>query len=230
MIEMILLRYSLIVYFSSLILILPLIIGGINIKEVKQSPLKVIYTYCILHSIYDILAWVYALNGWRNHFISNTISYTDIIFWGYYFYKIIEVKSLRYALIGLVSIALILVTLSHIGADYNKINSSAQSITNITLITIALMFFYQLLNSLEIGNLFIYPHFWIAVAVLIYFSGIFFINIFAEYITFNKDRTISIYWDIKDYLTFTHRVLLAIGFWFTKTTIQLKNASNSGTR
>lgn len=225
---MILVNINLISYFSSLILLLPLIIGSNNINEINKSPLKIIFIYCVVFSIYEVVGWTYALNGWQNHFISNTISYTDVIFWGYYYYMIIINKRYKNAIIVLASIALILITWSHsgIGKDFNRIDTFAHSITNISMIAIVLMFFYQLLNNLAIENLFKYPHFWIAIAVLIYFSGIFFMDIFAEYIAFNKDINIAKYWDIKEYLTFIHRVFLALGFWFSKTSIKMPNALN----
>ncbi len=225
---MILATISFVSLFASSMLILPLIIACLNLKEINKSPLKVIFIYCVVFSIYEVVGWIYALNGWQNHFISNTISYTDVIFWGYYYYMIIINKRAKNAIIALVSIALILITWSHsgIGKDFNRIDTFAHSITNISLITIVLMFFYQLLNNLAIENLFKYPHFWIAIAVLIYFSGIFFMDIFAEYIAFSKDINVTKYWDIKEYLTFIHRVFLALGFWFYKPAVLLKNSSN----
>jgi len=220
---MILLTVPVISIMASLILVLPLIIGSINIKEINQSPIKIIFIYCIVYSIYEIIGWVYALNGWQNHFVSNIISYTDVIVWGCYYYQIIKNKQFKYLGVSLGSITLILILWSHIGTgrDFNRIDSFAYSIVNIFLISIVLMFFYQLLNSIEIENLFTYSHFWIAVAVLIYFSGIFSLEIFAEYIAFNKDKTITRYWEIKEYLTFIHRILLAVGFWFSQSAIAM---------
>lgn len=213
----------LITYFASLILIAPLCIGVINIKALKLSPLKIIFYYCILFTLYEIVGWFFALNRWQNHFITNLTNYTDILFWGYYYILVIKSKISKNIIIGLMATSLLIILWSHWGRDFNRIDAFAHSVTNICLICIALIFFYQLLSNLEVTNLFNYAHFWIGVAALVYFSGVFFTYIFSEYIAFNKNQQIIQYWYIKEYLTFIHRVFIAIGFWYGKELIVQSN-------
>ena len=197
---------------NSLILIYPLIMGIINIKEVRKSPLKVIFNYCILLTFIEILAWIFVLNGWQNHFINNSINYIDVCFFGYYYTLVIKSKGLNNLIKGLIVVSIILIGGSHIGREFNRIDPFSHSVVNITMICMALIFFYQLLNNLEIKNLLTYSHFWIGVSILLYFSGVFFMHIFSEYIAFNTNEAITDYWYIREYLSFAQRIFLGIGF------------------
>ncbi len=222
---MILLAIPLITYVSSLALIIPVTIGIINANDVYKSPLKVIFSYCLIFCCFEVIGWIYALNGWRNHFISNSILYTDVILWGYYYYLIIKNKTQKQFIIGLMCLALMLIIWSHAGRDFNRVDPFGESILNIYLIIISLMLFYQLLNNLEINNLFTYPHFWISIAVLLYFSGVFFMYVFSEYLSDSKQKSVYQFWFIKDYLLLIQRVFIGIGLWYSKELVQSKNLS-----
>jgi hypothetical protein len=219
---LILAKIPILIYLTSLILILPIFIGFINIKEIKNTPFSIIFTYCVFYLILESISWFYALNKLQNHFIDNISIYVEIIMIGLFYFKVISNPIQKKIILSITTISVILILWSNLGTgrDFNRIDSFASSIGNIGLIAIALIFFFQLFNNLEVKNLFIYPHFWISIAVLIYFSGVFFVNVFAEYITFNKDESIIQYWIIKQYLTFFHRIFLALGLWFSRTPIQ----------
>jgi hypothetical protein len=227
MYSLILAKIPIIGYVSSLVLMLPLIVGFIKIKDIKATPLMLMFVYCLLYSILEIIAWYYALHGLQNHFLENLSSYLEVIVISYFYYSVVTTKSRKRIVIFLTLFSLVLILWSHFGGDrdFNVIDSYARSIGNIALISSALIFFYQLFNNLEVKNLFTYSYFWIGIAVLIYFSGIFFINIFAEYITFNSDKAIQEYWNIKEYLTIFHRIFIAIGLWFSTTHQQLNPSS-----
>lgn len=223
----ILAKIPIIGYVSSLTLMLPIIVGFIKIKDIKATPLMLIFMYCLLYSILEVVAWYYALHGLQNHFLENLSSYLEVIVISYFYYCVVTTPVRKRVIIFLTLFSLALILWSHFGGDrdFNVIDSYARSIGDIALISSALIFFYQLFNNLEVKNLFTYSYFWIAIAVLIYFSGIFFINIFAEYIAFNNDKSIQEYWNIKEYLTIFHRIFLAIGLWFSTTHQQLNPSS-----
>lgn len=207
---------------ASLSVIIPILMGIITLRKYESKTLWIVLFYCLTYSVFEIVGWYYALNHWQNHFILNTLSYVDILFWGAYFYLILEKKLNRGMVAFLVIITVILTLWSHIGTgrDFNRLDSFALSVGSLSLIFFSLIFFYQLLNNLNIKNIFSYPHFWINVGVLIYFSGSFFTFIFAEYIAFSKDEKIIHFFSISAVLLFFHRIFLAIGLWFSKTPIQ----------
>ena len=223
----ILLKIPLITIVASLTIILPILVGSITVKYWIKTPMQIVFLYCVIYSIFETVAWYYVLNHWQNHFLANSVIYLDLIFWGYYFYHIIKNSIARKVVIGVIIISICTVLWSHFatGRDYNRIDSFANSFSNLTIIGVVLLFFYQLLNNLDIKNIFKYSHFWICVGVLIYFSGVFFVHIFSEYLTFSKDETLINFWLTKDYLLIFQRILLAIGLWFSKTPPQLNPSS-----
>ncbi len=214
--------FTLIDYTASSMLIFPLLIGSINIEDVYKSSLKIVFNYCLIFIFLEVLGWYFVLNHKRNHFISNSIAFLDVLVFGYYYYSIIKSNIQKKIITGLLIFALLLMIWASIGKDYNVINSFSQSIANIYLIFLSLLFFYQLLNSLEITNLFTYPHFWVGTAILIYFSGIFFIYIFSEFIVNNKSKNITQYWQIKDYLLLLFRILIGVGLYYSKELVENK--------
>jgi hypothetical protein len=220
------LQINLIVFIASFAVIFPIIMGSITVKKSPEPSLIAVLAYCIIYLIMEIIGWYYALRGLQNHFLNNIIPYIDLIFIGIYFYQMFITVLNKRLVVLLTTVSLLSVLTSHLtGDNFNQIDSIANSISNICMIAVALLFFYQLLNNLNIQSLLRYHHFWIVAGILIYFSGIFFIHIFAEYITFNKDSSITIFWDIKDYLLLIFRIFLAIGLWFSTTHQQLSPSS-----
>lgn len=213
---------------ASFALIVPILMGIMNVKRLKESPLMIVFVYCLIYSVFEIIGWYYALNHLQNHFLFNLVSYFDILVWGLLYYLLLDKLIIKRIIIFLVMITLILIFWSHFGTgrDFNRMDSFALSIGSISLMAMSLLFFYQLLNNLDIKNIFIYPFFWINVAVLIYFSGSFFSFIFAEYIAFSPDKSVTRYMGISAILLFFHRIFLAIGLWFSKTPIQSNLSSN----
>jgi hypothetical protein len=222
-----LLKIPTIVFLASLAVILPIIIGSITLGKRENTPQRTIYLYVLIYAVFEILGWYYALHHWQNHFLLNTLSYIDILFLGTYFYQILTTKLSKKIVIFLVFITIIITMWSHLGTgrDFNRMDSFALSVGSLSLIGMSLLFFFQLLNNLDVRNILIYPHFWICGGILTYFSGAFFTLIFAEYITFSLDRNIIQYYQINDYLLFFQRIFLAIGLWFSKTPPQLSPSS-----
>jgi hypothetical protein len=222
-----LLKIPTIALIASLAVILPIMSGIVTAGKRLNTPLKTIFIYCLIYTLFEVIGWYYALHHWQNHFIHNTISYLDILFLGFYFYQILEISWSKKIVISLVIFTLILTVWSHLGTgrDFNRLDSFALSVGNLALIFMSLLFFYQLLNTLDVKNLLSYSHFWICVGILIYFSGAFFTFIFAEYIAFSKDEAITQYFQIHEYLLFFQRIFLAIGLWFSKTPPQLSPSS-----
>jgi hypothetical protein len=212
---------------ASLAVIFPIIIGSITVKKDSDIPYKIVFLYCSIYLIFEIIGWYFVLHHWHNHFLHNTLAYVDIIVLGTYFYLILTSIRSKQIVISLSVIALLLTAWSHLGTgrDFNRIDSFALSVGNFSLIAMSLLFFYQLLNNLDVKNILTYSHFWIVVGLLLYFSGVFFSFIFVEYIAFSQDKNIIQYFQISAYLLFIQRIFLAIGLWFSKTPQQLSPSS-----
>jgi uncharacterized membrane protein YfcA len=222
-----LLKIPTIALLTSLAVVLPIITGSITTWKQLKAPLRTLFIYFVVYTILEAVGWYYALHNWQNHFLQNTVSYLDILFLGTYFYQILQSTWIKKIVISLIVITLVLTVWSHLatGRDYNRLDSFALSVGSLAMISMSLLFFYQLLNNLDVKNLLTYSNFWIVVGILIYFSGAFFTFIFAEYIAFSKDEATTQYFQIHEYLLFLQRIFLAIGLWFSKTPQQLSPSS-----
>ncbi len=210
---------------SSLLLLFPLVVGYIHRKDLLRSELNLVYQYMFVFLLYEIVGWIFALNGWRNHFLNNTITYSDLLFWGYYFYTRLSLPLLKKAVLFLGSLALVSITYFYwYQHDFNTINSYTHSIVNLSIMLFSLSFFYQLFYDSTTENVLTYPHFWISVGVLIYFSGVVYVHLYAKYIYDSKDTNIVSYWNIIHYLLIIHRIALGIAFLLHK---HGTNASNT---
>jgi hypothetical protein len=222
-----LLTIPLIALVASLSIIIPILIGIITYKKYLNTPLKTVFIYCVVYAVCEVIGWYYALHHWQNHFVQNSLSYIEVFFFGIYFYQIVEKNFAKKTILFLIISTLIIITWSHwfSGREYNRLDSFSLSIENLSLIAMSLIFFYQLLNNLNIQNILKYPDFWISAGILLYFSGAFFSFIFAEYVAFSKDESINNYFQIFEYLLLFQRIFLAIGLWFSKTPPQLSPSS-----
>ncbi|MCY7349074.1 MAG: hypothetical protein LH606_00165 [Cytophagaceae bacterium] len=88
---------------------------------------------------------------------------------------------------------------------------------NALLILLVLLFFYQLLQNLEITHLSRFPMFWISAGVLVFFAGSFFIYVFGSYLVSpEKYATLRDLWNIPRYLNIVFHLALATGIWYSE--------------
>ena len=211
---------------SSFVVLLPFFVGFAQQKMLSYS-LKTIFTYVIIATFFEIVAWVIVLNHYQNHWVHNVFNIFEFGCWCYYFYQIYDNRKIaKYIGYFSISIIIIITLVTFIDVkNLNNYNSIAYIITCLVLIAMVLYSFYELLNSLNIPKLSEHSHFWISVGALLYFSGCFFVNLFSEIILFSKLTTLNNMWLIYYFLLLIFRIFLAIGLWFSKTPPQLSPSS-----
>lgn len=215
------------VIFSSLIILLPIMSAMIYRKELSKS-LRIISFYVFGTFFLESLCWaiiLLPLENHQNHWVINIFNVFEFVCLSYYFFS--TVKSIRIKqfvkVISILSLLLIF-TLTILNIEnFNRYDNLTHSIVYITLMLFVLLNFYEILYSEETLILSNYPYFWIASGVLIYFSGAFFINLFGDVILFNV--RLNDFWIIYYVLIIIFRIFLAIGLWFSKTPPQLSPSS-----
>ena len=211
------------VIFSSLIIILPIMSAVFYRKDLSNS-LRIISFYAFGSLFFEILSWAIILlpfSNHQNHWVLNIFNVFELICLSYYF--LITIKNVRLSQLikvtALLSLFLVVgITLVNFN-DINRYDNLTHSIVYITLIFFALLNFYEILYSEEPLILYNYTYFWITSGILIYFSGAFFINLFGDIILFSNQ--LKDYWIIYYILLIIFRIFLAIGLWFSKTPQQL---------
>ena len=215
------------VIFSSLIILLPIMSAMIYRKELSKS-LRIISYYVFGSFFFEILCWAIILlpfSNHQNHWAINILNVFEFVCLSYYFFstaKSIKIKQFV-KVISILSLLLIsTLTILNI-ENFNRYDNLTHSIVYITLMLFVLLNFYEILYSEETLILSNYPYFWIASGVLIYFSGAFFVNLFGDVILFNV--RLNDFWIIYYVLLIIFRIFLAIGLWFSKTPQQLSPSS-----
>ncbi len=211
---------------SSLFVLFPLSIGLIRYNMLTSS-LKVIFYYTIVSALVEMIAWITIYYHQTNHWLSNVYNIMEYAFLSYYFTKIFVISKVNTFIKYFSTLTLLVITLLTF-IDYknlNHYNSTAYIITCLVLMTYAMIYFYELLNSLNVPKISYYSHFWISVGVLLYFSGCFFVNLFSEIVLLGNDKSINQLWLIYHFFLIIYRIFLAIGLWFSKTPLQSNSSS-----
>lgn len=214
-------------YISSTVLLLPLIIAIYRNKYLTIE-FRILFLYIIGAIIYEAFGnyWSIVLHK-PNHFIINTFTVFECTMIGFMYNQVFrgrKIKKLTYATIGIYAVFSVIVFTERL--SFERYNGMVSAISCLLVITWVFIYFYQLLQTLQVKKLSILPMFWISVSCLLYFSGTLFLFLYGEMILFNKNMDLYLeLWNIYYVLSFIFRIFLAIGLWFSKTPLQLKSSS-----
>lgn len=167
--------------FESACILIPLFIGIFKWHRLTQE-FRLIWGYTIIIAIIDIPLWYTALRNINNYALINL---QEILIAGWLFYviyRMLDVLSLKS--LGI----LYAVFLAVIFFDFNWLTYSGKifSFNRIIFIGLSFMFFYELLEKLEVKNLLQYPRFWFFTGLLISSLGTLFMFVFTEYTSYSS--------------------------------------------
>jgi hypothetical protein len=145
-----------------------------------------------LSSVYRVLEFIFLALMYRSYF-SNRWQKTAML-------------SLIYFFVGLQVVGLFL-THSDIVKSYSTVFSS------ITFITLSIAFFFKLMKDLPTLHLQRLAMFWINTAILVYFSGNFFLFLMNDYLVNVMHDNLMVYWSFHNMLNIIKNLLFAIAFW-----------------
>ncbi len=218
--------FIIIIYISSSVVFLPLVIIILR-KNYLTKELKILFLYVIASILFEFFSILWAMILHRpNHFILNTFALAEGVLISLVFREIFLEKNLKRFALFLTSIyTLVSVYLFMMPNGFFNFNSTVNTISCLLIITWVLLYFYQLLQTLQAIKLYTLPLFWISVGCLLYFSGTLFVFLYSETILFQKEPILYYQlWSIYYVLLFVFRVLLAVGLWFSKPSLQLSNS------
>ncbi|MDR6561118.1 MULTISPECIES: hypothetical protein [unclassified Arcicella] len=215
-------------YVSSSVVFLPLIIILLR-KKYLTKELKILFLYIIASILFEIFSvtWGKILHK-PNHFILNIFALTEGVLISCVFQEAFINKKLKRITFIIISIyVLVSIFLFAMPNGFFKFNSIVNTISCLLIIIWVFVYFYQLLQTLQVIKLYMLPLFWISVGSLLYFSGTLFIFLYSDTILFQKVPILYYQlWNIYYVLLFVFRILLAVGLWFSKTAIQMPNTLN----
>lgn len=106
-------------------------------------------------------------------------------------------------------------------------NSYTKTFGSVSMILVSLIYFYVLIRELPTESITKLPMFWINTAVLIYFSGTFFVNLSTDYlINVVKDNLIKP-WTIHNFLGIVFYLIFSVGLWLNRSAFLSKSPTQA---
>jgi len=213
-------------YIASAAIVIPLIIA-IKQRKYLSKELKILFGYLVITFIIEVLANIWFILNRSNHFIINAFVIIEFVLFSLIFHQVFIGKNLkRIVLIATSIYILVCIYTFTLVEGFQTFNSTISTIACLLIIIWVFIYFYQLLQQLEVKKLTIVPMFWISVSCLFYFSGTLFVFLYSDVIIFQKEPKFYYHlWNIYYVLLFIFRILLGIGLCFSKTPLQLKPLS-----
>ncbi|AWW00095.1 hypothetical protein [Arcticibacterium luteifluviistationis] len=162
--------------FESACILIPLFLGIARWQRLTPE-IKLMWGYTAILALTDIPLWWTALHGINNY---KWVNIQEILIAGWLFYvlyKMLNGLSLKALRIIYLLFAIIILF------DFDFVNYSGKifSYNRLLFIGLSFMFFYELLEKLEVKNLLQYPKFWFFTGLLISSLGTLFMFVFTEY-------------------------------------------------
>jgi len=190
--------------------ILPIVFYLIFLKRNRGDGLWVIFLYCLLSVLTEILAGVT-----KFPFIGDSYNIVQFTLFSLFFYLSLKDKKFKYIPIaGAVVFYIIAIrNFTNIGFD-----TFSSSLASVFIIPYCILSLYEQMRDPNIVIVYNYKKFWIIAAFFIYFSGTLFLYIYIY--TLPKEQR-SNYWAINNFFEILKNILFCIAF------IMKKNAQPS---
>jgi hypothetical protein len=206
---------SVVADFSMLIPIIVLIIRKTNVRHTAN---KLVVSYILLLFIRNIVTFCMTQFGIYNIYLYNWHNLISFILIAILYYTILQNRYFKlFALISVfASIVIIFLDYQSLfdikTVDFNRFSYNVAGCIAIILI---MMYFYELIQSLQIPKLNTYPLFWFSAGALFYYSGTIFPYVFINS-TFNNLEARDRYWMIDSSLSIIFSLFLGLALWYMK--------------
>lgn len=204
-----------IAYASALSSLLPVLSDLIKGQRIAFYKFIRIYVWCSL--CFEAVFTSLGIAKINNLYMLPLIAFTECVLLTMYFdMNIGSVRLSRVLKVWLVLISLVFI-IDIIWFEGIKSNIVIpRTVTNAGLIGLSVISFYRILSTLQITNLIGSSIFWFNTAILLYFSGNFFVYLFMNYINNDSTEAIREYLIIHSILNITYNILLSVGIWNLK--------------
>lgn len=200
-------------YFSSLFVVIPLIIGIIRKTYLYKTTLTIFILLAVTFFI-EIVNIFCSLRGINNMFIFDLFTPVEFILFALFYKSFFDTITKSY--IHYIIIVLFLVTAAFdtfFINDLLTINNFSDSIECIVFILYSLIAFFFIMKRLMYENLLNTSFFWINIAILIYFAGNLFLFLFSSHLQQNDHAQYLALYNIHSVTNILYYILISIGFW-----------------
>ncbi len=196
--------------------LIPLVVGLINRKYFTKGEKALLYLFAI-SPLFDLTGFILKKNGISNMLVFHIYTIIEFILISVFYSKVISNPK-----ITLYIITIVVLFLGVAGFDLlNKLTlmDDFSTTTESIIVMLYAIFGYSLLlkNPIQ-SKVFAIPLFWFHTAFLLYFAGNLFVFIFSSYLQQHyKQNLFQEIWGIHSVMSMILYLLIATGFWKTKT-------------
>lgn len=189
------------------------IIFFLNFSKDKASEKKVLFIYYLCATILLLIASINAMYVEQigNNWLYNIFYLITICVLSYYFYKILNTRRKKVAVILLLMCNLVTFIVSDIIVNnfFKEFNDKIYAICFICIVIYALLYFDQLLRNVTEQNILYQFDFWLVSGYLIYFLGSFIIILFYRSVDINDSGNV---WALQNIILFLSSVITLTGY------------------
>lgn len=203
----------LLVYLSVFAPAIPLAIGISRLKYLRPDR-KCLLVLMGVALVVQLIAIIFFQNKWNNHFLYHIYNPIEVLsflyiyqlwlsgWWKKWVFKMLMGSYLIFAILN-----------TAFSQPFNTNNSNAVLVGSIILIILAIVFFYRILDEMNIERIEKSPQFWINTSILLYFSGSLLIIGLNPIIAEKSVELFKSVWIFHSSFNILHYILFAIGLW-----------------
>jgi len=172
--------------------VLPLLVGLIKIKRLNK-PFKVLFIYVVVSFATEQYA-VYLLQVIDNNlFLLHIYVAFELLAFLYIYYLILPQNNYR-RLIKIYGVVYLVVGVFNAAQNILAYPTYARGVESIMLISLAIIFFYNLIKELSVLRIEKHGYFWMNAGILLYFSGALIIFIIFNYYSQISELKLALYY------------------------------------
>jgi hypothetical protein len=202
------------------ITILPITLTIIR-KAFLDKSLRLLFYYLVIKLVIDIVMLYCASNRMNNLILYNlSIPLFYALLGGMFYFKFTGQRERRFLLASIVGFSVFcswdLVNSNERLDDLNehRIVLYAKTVEGVLMISLILLYFYEIIRSLQIPNLLTFPFFWVCSGLLLYYSSLIFIAPVLHYAyTWNNHTDLGITEDIPSIFEILCALLFSVGIY-----------------
>ncbi|WP_353717680.1 hypothetical protein [Dyadobacter sp. 676] len=202
------------------ITVLPLTLTIIR-KAFHDKSLRLLFCYLVIKLVIDVVMLYFASNRTNNLILYNlSIPLFYALLGGMFYFKFAGIAQRRFVLASIIGVFIFsawdLVNSNENLSDLSehRLVLYAKTVEGVLMISLILLYFYEIIKALQIPNLLTFPFFWVCSGLLLYYSSLIFLAPVLHYAyTWNNQMDLGITESIPSIFEILCALLFSIGIY-----------------
>lgn len=172
---------------------------------------KVLFYFLCITLIIEIISALLSWNNLSNLWVYQIHSFIETSCFLFVFYLMVRSRFIWvFITVGFIGFSCVLVFEVSVGANLTILNPFSRILESVLMIFLSLYGFYKLLDNVQRDSIFDLSRFWYYTAILLYFSGNFFLFLFGDYIMQKSMENIILLYNIHSVLNVIFNLLITV--------------------